>query len=165
MEAGDEADAIQKAQAILDNPELDLCEGFLAELNRYGAAKVADGPWIENNNSCKTANQRRKAHGVNTPWWSRAVLCFPYPMREQPFFQRPRPMAPAPSNLNRIEIAIHWREGAAETIKVWPLRLDFGARFWRFDLRPDGRDASVPHFALDEEAKSILAWRLGKQMS
>jgi integrase len=55
LETSDEAEAIQKAQAILDNPELNPCNGFLTELNRYGTAKVADGTWTKNSHTSKTA--------------------------------------------------------------------------------------------------------------
>jgi hypothetical protein len=53
LETSDEADAIQKATAILENPELNPCNGFLKEMNRYADEKVSDGTWTGNSRSSK----------------------------------------------------------------------------------------------------------------
>ena len=54
LETRDEAEAIDKAKAILENPELNPCNGFLTELNRYADEQVADGIWTSNSKDSKT---------------------------------------------------------------------------------------------------------------
>jgi len=53
LETSDEADAIQKATAILENPELNPCNGFLKEMKRYADEKVSDGTWTGNSRISK----------------------------------------------------------------------------------------------------------------
>ena len=55
LETQDEAEAIDKARAILENPELNPCNGFLTELNRYADEQVANGTWTANSRGSKTA--------------------------------------------------------------------------------------------------------------
>jgi hypothetical protein len=55
MENSDEAEAIKKAKLILENPELNPCNGFLREMNRYADEKVSDGPRTGNSHISKTS--------------------------------------------------------------------------------------------------------------
>jgi len=55
LETSDEADAIQKAKVILANPQLNPCNGFLREMNRYADEKVSDGIWTGNSHISKTS--------------------------------------------------------------------------------------------------------------
>ncbi|MDR3561458.1 MAG: site-specific integrase [Negativicutes bacterium] len=55
LETSDEADAINKATAILENPELNPCNGFLKEMNRYADEKFDDGTWTGNSRKSKTS--------------------------------------------------------------------------------------------------------------
>ena len=53
LETGDESEAVEKAEAILENPELNKCDGFLKELNRYADEQMAEGTWTANSRSSK----------------------------------------------------------------------------------------------------------------
>jgi integrase len=55
LETRDEAEAIDKARVILENPELNPCNGFLTELNGYADEQVANGTWTANSRGSKTA--------------------------------------------------------------------------------------------------------------
>ena len=55
LDTSDEAEAIKKATVIIENTELNPCNGFLKEMNRYADEKLDDRTWTGNSRKSKTS--------------------------------------------------------------------------------------------------------------